>query len=363
MFIIGGALGGLFILFAIVLYLSSGGGTPIYNISARYAAITGEHGQTVLQINHGGGEIIDNASNIGVVVFHSDPVAPLNQNNRLANSRAINLKTFAPGDSLYVYIDINGTPAVSKTLPSYSDSIDFNTGRWNVSLVDMRYNALISEYSYLLPSTTLTIVGDENIQAAIDRSGESPTIIVSGTIYRERITIPKTLRLISFSWPIIDGGNLHSVITVSGEKVTVKGFDIRNSGNKDSDEDSGILMTSTASQCYVTQNVIRDSLDGIRLARASNNIIVNNTVVSNDNNGIHINGGFYNTLKYNVADGNGYSGIYLESSDGNTVRDNWASENTKYGIYIKDYASQSNVCEYNYGSNNTFECNDAAVRT
>jgi len=118
------------------------------------------------------------------------------------------------------------------------------------------------------------------LSEAIEDVKEGDTINVYGGIHNGPIVIKKSLTLLGHDWPIIDGGNEGTVISVKSSNTTIKGFVIKNSGNVLDEENSGLSIE--ASGVTIDRNRFEETLFGIYLKEASNSIVINNTIYTKD---------------------------------------------------------------------------------
>ena len=65
---------------------------------------------------------------------------------------------------------------------------------------------------------------------AINNSHEGDTLNVYGGIYHGPISVDKTLTIIGHDWPVLDGQNNGTVMTLKAPNIFLKGFVIKNSG-------------------------------------------------------------------------------------------------------------------------------------
>ena len=119
------------------------------------------------------------------------------------------------------------------------------------------------------------------IQDGIDVANSGHKIIVNYGIYEEKLMVEKNDIIIipmTFDQPIIDGGGSGSVVTITGDWVTLYGFTIQNSGIME--EDAGIDLFSDNTTIF--GNNIKENQNGIYLHQsANNNEIYDNNVQSN----------------------------------------------------------------------------------
>ncbi|WP_417588126.1 nitrous oxide reductase family maturation protein NosD [Pararhodobacter oceanensis] len=127
---------------------------------------------------------------------------------------------------------------------------------------------------------------------------------------------------------LVEGSGLGSVITVTGEDVTLRGLEIRGSGDAHAEVDSGIKLGRTARRALVEDNVLIENHVGIHVFGARDSIVRGNTVVgrrlhrmNSRGNGIYV----WNAPG-TVVEGNhiryGRDGIFANASRDNIFRDN-----------------------------------------
>lgn len=115
---------------------------------------------------------------------------------------------------------------------------------------------------------------------AIEQVKEGAIINVYGGIHNGPIEIKKSLTLIGHDWPIIDGGNKGSVMSIKAPNITIKGFVIKNSGSVLDEENSGLSIEAPNS--IIDGNKFEETLFGIYLKEAPNSIIANNSIYTKD---------------------------------------------------------------------------------
>jgi parallel beta-helix repeat protein len=182
---------------------------------------------------------------------------------------------------------------------------------------------------------------------------------VTGALYKERPVITKSLRLISRTRSVLDGGGIGTIISVQANDVEISGFEIKNSGSAD----GGITVYKSFSGANVHDNNVHHCYIGIWLNGAILSFVKNNAAYENDRDGIRIdNGAVQNTVMYNTVSDNKNDGISVENSDYNKITENIADGNDNLGIEIINYRTLHNICEYNLG-NDVFSCSDAIDRS
>lgn len=324
-------------------------------------AVPDAHDQRVFKIEHLSGPAISNITALSFGVYGPEE-------SRLPSISAgidpdLMRKPFETGDTLYLYETMQNRYMVTGNVPQYNQFVDIANGNWKISIVDTpsRYGVATRAVK-IVDSKTHFVGSSQSIRSAIDSAQWYDTILVSGPVYKERLTIEIPLRLLSFNSTIIDGGNLNTVIAIKSNNVEIAGFEIENSGNKGF-SDGAIVVYQTFSGANIYNNIIHHGAVGIWLWGAKDSIITNNIIYKNDKEGILLqNAADHNMITNNRVDENGGDGIRIDACDWNKVMENNVNGNGGYGIIISDYSTLQNTCEYNTGSDRML-CNDEADRT
>ncbi len=118
-----------------------------------------------------------------------------------------------------------------------------------------------------------------HIQQAIDNSSQGDIIEVQSGLYRENVYVYKTLTLQGIDagsgLPVVDAGGSGSVISITSNDTTIRGFNITGSGGCGCGN-AGIKVQS--SNNIVQGNIIHKNKYGIYVQSGC----VNNTFLSND---------------------------------------------------------------------------------
>mgnify|MGYP001130458276 CR=1 FL=1 len=219
------------------------------------------------------------------------------------------------------------------------------------------------------------IVPDDypTIREAIDHASDGDTIFVRDGRYYENIHMNKSICLVGENkhGTIIDGNFTGTVVAITADNVNVSNFTICNG------EPHGHGVSIEHSKdCFISNNIITNSLFGIKLSESSNNTIADNrvfcpqdwmgvTLYFSDGNtltnntfssgyvGILLSSANHNTLNNNKLYSNWF-GIRLANSNNNTIVANKVFNNS-IGIYIASYDSPgiNNLVYHNNFVNNT----------
>ncbi len=173
------------------------------------------------------------------------------------------------------------------------------------------------------------------LQARIDAAPPRSTVTVERGLYNERLIIRKPLALIAPHGAVIDGGGIGSVITIDTDGVEVRGFTIRNSGRKTTEEAAGIDVRG--SNHRIAGNIVTDVHFGIHMTEGHGSVVANNVIRPGRGGGYRAGDGinlWY--VKNSLLTGNRVSaardGIYLSFTDGVIVRQNQITR-SRYGIH------------------------------
>ncbi|HZS08017.1 MAG TPA: nitrous oxide reductase family maturation protein NosD [Blastocatellia bacterium] len=193
----------------------------------------------------------------------------------------------------------------------------------------------------------------QSVQAAISAAQPGDTIQVQPGTYVGQLVLDRQLSLEGIGKPILRGAGHGSVVVVTADHCTVRGFVIEHCGNSLQDEDSGLLLKSGDN--LVEDNELRDVLYGIYLYHAPRNTIRRNAIrgrreleAGERGAGLHLWNSADNLLEENTIT-EARDGMYIQTSPGNTVRRNRVSR-LRYGLHYMN--SDDNRFEENVFSDN-----------
>jgi len=204
------------------------------------------------------------------------------------------------------------------------------------------------------------------IQGAIDAAIAGDTIQVSRrsgesqSVYYERLRVTKQLILAGESREtiIIDGGGIGTVIRMQADNVEIRGFTIRNGGQKYTG-----IRADAYSYVTIANNTVEMNKNGIILVNSHYNTVVQNLLFNNSAAGMSLSGSVGN----NISDNNVSEGAYaikLSSTNATFVVNNTVADNS-YGIYLE--ASSNDTVDRNTLLRNSVDgifphaCNDIVV--
>ena len=177
-----------------------------------------------------------------------------------------------------------------------------------------------------------------SIKKAIEMAEPGEHIIVqSGTYTESDIGIDKPLTLEGIDRPVIDGNNEGFIFVINADSVTIRGFDINNTG-RSYIRDYAAIMLEKSKDFVIEDNRLDNVFFGIYLAETERGIIRNNRIESYDKreassgNGIHL----WNVKSPKIT-GNHVTGmrdgIYLEFVDDAEITGNISNDNNRYGLH------------------------------
>src|SRR5215471_2721024 len=193
----------------------------------------------------------------------------------------------------------------------------------------------------------------QSIQTAIVNAQVGDVIEVRAGTYNENLFIDKQLTIEGIGQPLVRGVGAGSVITVTADSCTFRGFMVEHSGGDLQSEDSGILLKSN--QNRIENNQLRDILYGIYFYNARANVIRGNTIrgrqeleAGERGAGLHLWNSPDNIIEDNTIS-DMRDGMYIQSCNGNQIRRNHVSD-LRYGLHYM--FSDRNVFEDNLFENN-----------
>jgi parallel beta-helix repeat protein len=219
----------------------------------------------------------------------------------------------------------------------------------------LSYFLIISWASGVVDAEVIEVCQDgcnySTISSGVYYAQPGDVVKVKSGIYNENVIIKKPITVRGFDTgagrPIINASFNESGFIISGDGVTLDGFEINNSkgsffdlwagikvesdNNTISDNtvynsENGIFLSGSGMN-ILRGNVLVDNRFGLKVENSSNNTIQNNTLNSNKF-GALLSGSKNNKLMGNNVSCNTYCGIELEGSTGNILRDNLMQNNT-----------------------------------
>jgi nitrous oxidase accessory protein len=191
------------------------------------------------------------------------------------------------------------------------------------------------------------------VQTALAAAERGDTILVEAGTYTGPFVIDKSVALEGVGKPVLRGAGRGSVVVVTADRCTVKGFVIEQSGGDLQAEDSGLLLKS--SHNTVEGNELRDVLYGIYLYHSSHNTLRGNTVrgratleVGSRGAGLHLWNSPDNVIEENTIT-EARDGMYIQSSHRNAIRRNRVTR-LRYGLHYM--SSDDNKFDDNVFSEN-----------
>lgn len=117
-----------------------------------------------------------------------------------------------------------------------------------------------------------------DLQTAIDAAQPGQTIQIPPGVYQGNFTITKPITLEGIDWPILDGNNHGTIITINGTPdVIIRGLVIRNTGTRLDKEDAGIAA-SQSPRLVVENNRLENILFGIKVKDSEDSRVVKNII-------------------------------------------------------------------------------------
>lgn len=178
-----------------------------------------------------------------------------------------------------------------------------------------------------------------SIQTAVNQAAAGDTILVEKGIYREKgLLIGKPVVLRGLQMPVLDGEYKYEIISVKSDRVTIEGFDLRNSGFSGWNDIAGIKIYD-AKNVMILSNRLENTFFGIYCQNAAHCTIANNSLRSNaadeieSGNGIHCWKCDSMQILHNSITQH-RDGIYFEFVTNSLIRDNNSFNNVRYGLHF-----------------------------
>ncbi|MDZ4093907.1 MAG: nitrous oxide reductase family maturation protein NosD [Paracoccaceae bacterium] len=193
----------------------------------------------------------------------------------------------------------------------------------------------------------LVPAGGAALQTAIAGAAPGDVLTLAPGLHLGPVTLDRPITLQGQPGAVIDGGGAGSVITVTGEDITIRGLEIRGSGNRHEGIDSGVQMLRSARRVLVENNTFAGNLFGVDVHGAKDSTVRGNTILGrqdarmNDRgNGIYV----WNAPG-TLIEGNdiryGRDGIFVNTSDKGTYRGNLMRD-LRFAVHYM-YANNSEI--------------------
>lgn len=178
-----------------------------------------------------------------------------------------------------------------------------------------------------------------SVQKGIEQARDGDTVLLQAGIYREgNIIIHKSICLIGIGHPVLDGENKYEILTVSGQRILIRGIHFRNSGYSSMNDYASIDLVD-ARNCIIDNNIIEHAYFGIHIGNASNCIISENTIFGHpkteqtSGNAIHLWKCDSMIVEGNDVQGH-RDGIYFEFVTHSYIYQNHSHNNIRYGLHF-----------------------------
>jgi nitrous oxidase accessory protein len=179
----------------------------------------------------------------------------------------------------------------------------------------------------------------KSIRQAVAAAVNGDQILVRGGTYKEgNLVINKKLALSGENMPVLEGDNKSEIITVKADGVTIKGFQIQNSGMSDLEEIAGIKLENVSGAKIENNRLINDPF-GIYLANSTDCLVKNNQIKGfaktevSYGNAVHIWKSHNITVENNDLSGH-RDGIYFEFVKNSHIKNNTSHNNIRYGLHF-----------------------------
>ena len=174
-----------------------------------------------------------------------------------------------------------------------------------------------------------------SLQERLARATPGSTVVVDGGTHAGPLVIHGPLTVVGRNRPVIDGGGVGSVVTLTGDGVSFRGFIVRNSGRQVTEEAAGITLAGNRHR--VEDNDIEDVYFGIHVGGGEHHVIEGNRITPGTRRGARPGHGIsvWNTrageIRGNVVR-DARDGIYLSFTDTTLVEQNDVS-GCRYGLH------------------------------
>jgi nitrous oxidase accessory protein len=179
--------------------------------------------------------------------------------------------------------------------------------------------------------------GKGTLQSAIDAASDGDSLLLGEGTYSGSVDVHRSLIVsgVGDGASIVDGEGSAHVILVSAPDVTIKGLNIRHSGEVAEDENSGIFITDKGDRAIIHGNHLQDNLIGVYLKGPQDALVRNNVIIGSQFHRMNDRG----------------NGVYLWNTPGSVIKDN-VIRYGRDGIFVN--GSRDNVFSGNHMSDLRF---------
>ncbi len=170
--------------------------------------------------------------------------------------------------------------------------------------------------------------GDTSLQTAIAGSAPGDVLILNAGTYPGPVVIDHSIVIDGQGKATIDGGGSGTVLTITGDDVTLKGLLVTGSGSDGQQIDSGIKITKGVHRAVIEGNILTDNLHGVDVHGGIDATVRGNTITGRQNARINErgNGIYVWNAPGTLVEGNsvryGRDGIFSNTSRRDTYRNN-----------------------------------------
>lgn len=185
------------------------------------------------------------------------------------------------------------------------------------------------------------VLPGQSLQQAVATAQPGDVVRVARGTYHGSLAIPVSgITVLGDGTPTLSGDGRGTVVLIVGQRVTLKGFHITDSGKSAYGDDAGVKVMNS-SGCTVEGNVIDDVYHGVFLQNSPRNIVRGNRVTGvaaagayeGWGDGMHVWKSPGNLLAGNAVS-RFRDGFYLEFADGTLIERNRSFENRRYGLHF-----------------------------
>jgi nitrous oxidase accessory protein len=171
----------------------------------------------------------------------------------------------------------------------------------------------------LIVGVSSSRAGQVPLQQRIDAAPPGGIVVVDGGTHRGAVVIHGPLTVVGRNGAAIDGGGVGSVVTLTGDGVTFRGFEVRNSGRRVTEEAAGIKASGNRHR--IEGNYVHDVYFGIHVSGGDRHVIRGNRIEPGTRHGARPGHGIsvwhareIRLERNRIADAR--DGIYLSFTDG-----------------------------------------------
>lgn len=202
----------------------------------------------------------------------------------------------------------------------------------------------------------IVVAGADTLSSTLEQAEPGDIVRLGAGLHAGPVTLARPVTLVGDPGARLAGDGTGSVITITGDDVTVQGLEVSGSGSSHENIDSGIKATKTAKRAQILDNRLEENLYGIDIHGAVDTLARGNTMIGRQDHRMNQrgNGVYVWNAPGSVVEANhvryGRDGLFVNISHDNIFRDN-RFEDLRFAVHYmhtQDSEISGNISRRNH---------------